>query len=325
MDVRGGAKLTTESGDFIGNVHAIYVLEGELAVNGGFFKVQQPYSAAQPYDFTLNCYDANYRNGTAKITVNGGSFYGFDPQDNAAEPGGHVDETGEGFVAIRDGEGNYVVQEGWNVTFDANGGTPAPDAQRVAAGGKATEPTAPARAADANGVYAFAGWFAEGASEAYDFGTVLSGDLALTAHYTKVSVGGVAGLDTDSLAPGQDVGTLVPITGIEGVEIETAGIDGWKVTFKPVLKEGVAAAQWLLDTFAEKKIVIKHAAALADLVANDENVVATAVDGELPLKDETAAADGSISVVVPVPEVGNVPPSAQFFRLVILDGTPAGD
>jgi hypothetical protein len=43
----------------------------------------------------LNCIDANYTNGTAVISVSGGSFYGFDPGDNAAE--------GEGTNFLADG------------------------------------------------------------------------------------------------------------------------------------------------------------------------------------------------------------------------------
>ena len=175
LDLRDGAKLTVESGDFIGNIHAIYVLKGELTVNGGFYKVQQPYSAAQPYDFTLNCLDANYLDGTAKITVNGGTFYKFDPQDNASEPGGHVDETGAGYVAIQDGD-NYVVQPGFNVTFNANGGSPDPAAQRVAAGGTATEPTAVTLAN-----HSLRAWRLNGAD--YDFDTVLTADIVLVADW----------------------------------------------------------------------------------------------------------------------------------------------
>ena len=52
----------------------------------------------------LNCYDQNYENDTAKITVNGGRFYVFNPADNAAEG------KGTNFVAA----GLSVVEnDGW--------------------------------------------------------------------------------------------------------------------------------------------------------------------------------------------------------------------
>ncbi len=65
------------------------------------------------------------------------------------------------------------------MTFDADGGTPAPEAQRVAKGGTATAPaTAPAKAG-----CTFAGWKLNNA--AYDFDTVLSADIELVAAWTK--------------------------------------------------------------------------------------------------------------------------------------------
>ena len=156
MDLRDGAKLTVENGSFIGNIHAIYVLEGELTVNGGYYEVKQTYSVAQPYDFTLNCWDTNYTNGTAKITVNGGTFYKFDPQASNSEPGGILDETGAGYVAIKEGD-TYVVQPGANITF--KNGEEVLQTIRVAKDGTVVyEGDDPTKAADADGVYTFAGW-----------------------------------------------------------------------------------------------------------------------------------------------------------------------
>ena len=84
-DVRDGSRLTIESGEFVGNISAVYVHDGELNVKDGQFSVQQKANGGNGYQFTLNCYDANYRNGTAKINVTGGEFYNFNPDDNAAE------------------------------------------------------------------------------------------------------------------------------------------------------------------------------------------------------------------------------------------------
>ena len=80
VDVWGGGKLTINGGTYVGNVHAVYVYEGELVINGGAFSVQQKFSATQSDQFVLNCYDSNFKNETAKITVNGGIFAGFNPK-----------------------------------------------------------------------------------------------------------------------------------------------------------------------------------------------------------------------------------------------------
>ena len=104
-DLQYGGKLTIESGTFIGNLSAVYVHTGELVINGGNFSIQQlAGDYGDPYRYTLNCRDDKYINGTAKITVNGGRFYGFNPADNAAEG------AGTNFVAA----GLSVVEnDGW--------------------------------------------------------------------------------------------------------------------------------------------------------------------------------------------------------------------
>ena len=86
VDVQDGATLTIENGTFVGNVHAIYVFEGSLFVHGGTYSIQQKYTnAAQADEFVLNCYDANRRNGSATISVSGGSFINFNPANYQAE------------------------------------------------------------------------------------------------------------------------------------------------------------------------------------------------------------------------------------------------
>ena len=89
VDVQGGAKLTIENGTFVGNVHAVYVYQGELTVKGGAYSIQQKYSDATKADeFVLNCYDEHRTEGTAKIIVTGGTFEKFNPANCAAEGAG---------------------------------------------------------------------------------------------------------------------------------------------------------------------------------------------------------------------------------------------
>ena len=103
VDVQDGGHLVIEDGHFNGNIHAVYVLEGVAEIKGGTFEVQQKYSDADKADeFVLNCYDANRRNGTAKIIVTGGTFIGFNPGDCKAEGDG-TNFVAPGYASIPNG------------------------------------------------------------------------------------------------------------------------------------------------------------------------------------------------------------------------------
>ena len=108
------AKCTIENGTFVGNVHAIYVFEGSLFVNGGTYSIQQKYTNANQADeFVLNCYDANRRNGSATISVSGGSFINFDPANCQAE-GIATNFCADGYTTTNSGETIYTVGTGTN-------------------------------------------------------------------------------------------------------------------------------------------------------------------------------------------------------------------
>jgi hypothetical protein len=110
VDVRDGGKLVIENGTFVGNCHAIYVFKGEATINGGHYSILQTFSASQPYQFVLNLYDANRRDGTATLTVTGGEFEKFDPANCEAEGKG-TNFVADGYVSeIIDGtEDTYRV------------------------------------------------------------------------------------------------------------------------------------------------------------------------------------------------------------------------
>lgn len=103
VDVQDGGHLVIEDGHFNGNVHAVYVYEGVAEIKGGTFEVQQKYPDADKADeFVLNCYDANRKNGTAKIIVTGGTFIGFNPGDCKAEGNG-TNFVASGYASIPNG------------------------------------------------------------------------------------------------------------------------------------------------------------------------------------------------------------------------------
>ena len=109
------SKCTIENGTFIGNVHAVYVERGELIVNGGSYSIQQKYPDSNLADeFVLNCYDPSRREGTATITVSGGSFVSFNPADCKAEGAG-TNFCAKGYTSIKDESANtYTVVSGKN-------------------------------------------------------------------------------------------------------------------------------------------------------------------------------------------------------------------
>ena len=105
VDVQDGSTVTIKNGTFVGNVHAVYVLEGTAIIEGGTYSVQQKYSDASKADeFVLNCYDKNRTNGTAKIIVKGGTFINFNPADCQAE-GAHTNFVAAGYKVVSEKHG----------------------------------------------------------------------------------------------------------------------------------------------------------------------------------------------------------------------------
>lgn len=74
---------------------------GVVEINGGTFIAAKP-------EWTLNCKDADYKAGTAKIIVKGGRFYKFDPSNNETEGTG-TNYLAEGYKSVLEGD-YYVVK-----------------------------------------------------------------------------------------------------------------------------------------------------------------------------------------------------------------------
>lgn len=113
INVRKGAKLTINGGNYYGGGTAVQVQEGELTINGGIFAVEPYDNPNYGYNFLLNCIDSAYKNETAKIIVKGGIFKNFNPADNTAE-GEHTNFVADGYtvVSMKDddsGDTLYIV------------------------------------------------------------------------------------------------------------------------------------------------------------------------------------------------------------------------
>ena len=85
FDVQGGSSLTINGGRHAGNLSLVYLYgKSSLAINGGEYSLKQ-LSDSGDCRFLVNCYDKSFKEGAAKVAVNGGTFHGFNPANNAAE------------------------------------------------------------------------------------------------------------------------------------------------------------------------------------------------------------------------------------------------
>lgn len=110
IDVQDGGKVIIESGTYIGNIHSVYVLQGSAEIKGGTFSVKQKYSEQQPDQFVINCFDANYKNGSATVSITGGTFHGFNPANCEAEGLG-TNFVPEGYSSVKVSDSDPAIYE----------------------------------------------------------------------------------------------------------------------------------------------------------------------------------------------------------------------
>ena len=112
IDVMDGGHLVVNDGEFVGNIHAVYVYEGSAQINGGTYSIQQKSEVqGKPNEFVLNLEDVHREAGTASIVVTGGTFVEFNPQNCKAE-GDNTNFVQEGYVSTLDEDASvptYVV------------------------------------------------------------------------------------------------------------------------------------------------------------------------------------------------------------------------
>ena len=78
---------------------AVQVQEGTLVINGGTFACEPYSNPTYGYNFLINCVDNAYKNGTAKVIINGGTFVNFDPSNCTAE-GAHTNFVADGYKVV---------------------------------------------------------------------------------------------------------------------------------------------------------------------------------------------------------------------------------
>ena len=146
LAVRGGAKLNIygnlviDGGSGSAGNNAIKLVQGTANIYGGYFHsgndangvasevIYLECGAYTTYRSTLNiyggvyecdgdashlinCYDAAYRLGNAKVNIYGGTFVGFNPADNTAE-GEHTNFVAPGYKSV---ETTYNGKQAWEV------------------------------------------------------------------------------------------------------------------------------------------------------------------------------------------------------------------
>ena len=110
VNIINGGTLTVNGGSYYGAPSAIQVQTGALIVNGGYFDLAET-CKADAFDsmakYIINCIDANFKNGSAKITLNGGRYtYNFS-----------LNPEGEGTTYIADGSFVNAVEENGEIYY----------------------------------------------------------------------------------------------------------------------------------------------------------------------------------------------------------------
>ena len=102
VNVRKGAAVTINDGYYYGGgtaVHSAYKNgTAKVIINGGTFACE-PFGDPYGYNFLINCVDSAYKNGTAKVIIQGGTFINFAPSNNSAE-GADTNFVADGYKVV---------------------------------------------------------------------------------------------------------------------------------------------------------------------------------------------------------------------------------
>ena len=106
INITKGASLTIKDGKYYGALTAIQVQEGSLTIKGGFFDMAPTCKAQVPHyaKYVVNAIDEAYKNGSAKISITGGTFVNFDPSANPEGSG--TSYVADGYKAVSEAHGS---------------------------------------------------------------------------------------------------------------------------------------------------------------------------------------------------------------------------
>lgn len=106
--------LNIEGGKYSAETSAVQIAEATVNISGGEFS-----NTASDKRYTINCIDANWKNGTAKVNITGGKYTDFNPANNAAEGAG-TNFVADGYQAAETAADVWeVVPEGAHYVANA--------------------------------------------------------------------------------------------------------------------------------------------------------------------------------------------------------------
>ena len=100
------ASIEINGGSYNGNITAVYVVAGNLVINGGYFDIQQ-LDDESPYGFVVNAWDSYFNNGIATMVVKGGKFHGYNPGHATSEAGANLVPDGYQVKSETSGSDTY--------------------------------------------------------------------------------------------------------------------------------------------------------------------------------------------------------------------------
>ena len=264
INITNNGSVTVENGTYTGATTAIQVQEGSLTILGGTFEQAETIAGQAPgyAKYVINCIDANFKNGTARIYVKGGTFC-FDPD-------GKPENSDVTYVPV-DYESNANEEDGtWTVTAKGSIGVDKPSSGNISDGtvdatvGGVTVPSD-----SSNQVVVDAA--VENASDVTTANVTVGGD-ALTAVKEAANV--------SSLAIKTNVGTLT---------ISDAALD----TIITKATDGSSVADVTLSIAVDSEKTTDNSVTY-DFTATDARGV--------EVFDQTASEDAIITVTVDAPE-----------------------
>ena len=108
INVNGG-KVVINGGEYYGAITAVQVQKGSLVINGGFFDMAPTCKAQVPQyaKYVVNCIDASFKDGSATISITGGTFVNFDPSANPE--GANTTYVADGYKVVSEAQTNGDV------------------------------------------------------------------------------------------------------------------------------------------------------------------------------------------------------------------------
>ena len=119
INILGGSNLTIDNGTFYGAMIAVQVQKGGLVINGGTFLMAPTCKEQVPQyaKYIINCIDAAWKDGSATVSIKGGTFghdYSHSPEGEGTSylaPGYAPVANANGTYGVKLAEGPYQLQD----------------------------------------------------------------------------------------------------------------------------------------------------------------------------------------------------------------------